>query len=711
MSSTALEAALEYAARYGWAVYPVNGKVPFKGTRGYKDAAKDQSKIRELWAEFPSGNVSVATGDLSGVIVLDIDGPEGVVSLATLTDEHGELPKTPCSRTPRGFHWYFRHPGFPVTNSASKIAPGIDIKGDRGAAVAPPSTDRKWIAAPSEVEVAEAPAWLVEKIRPVTRREAEVDPYARVARRAAKASAGSGDDAYAEAALADEIAQLVATPAGQRNAQLNNAALALGGLVAAGRLDRKRVEAELRDAARQIGLDEHEIGPTIASGFAAGEGEPRYEDAPRVQVTGALTPPAASADKPDDESATPEPAPIRAEPITGLKPEAIPPRPWIFGHRYIRRAVTATIAPAGASKTTLGMHQAIAIASGTDWAGLTVHQRTPVWIFNNEEDKHELERRLFAALDHMSVPYAAVEKRIYLNSGVEGRPLVVAAKDRKGTVVALPDVDGCIAEIKRLGIGVFIVDPFVSTHTVSENDNAEVDAAAGLVRVIARRGECAVDLVHHTRKPAAGSSESHAGNADTARGASALIAVARVVHTLFTASAADAQRFKIADNERLRYVRLDGAKANYNLLDETIWFRRESVTLPNGDEVGVLTPVDMSALEDAAALAKQERHRTIIARLLTLVDDTMTLNKAGLALIDQRETLFPNYRDRDFGGKCPVTIRREIEAAVAANVTVNGESFVVVANEDPTNPAGGANRQAKVLRRHVVDIANEEYNP
>ena len=49
MSSAALEAALEYAG-YGWAVYPVNGKVPFKGTHGYKDAAKDQSRIRELWA-------------------------------------------------------------------------------------------------------------------------------------------------------------------------------------------------------------------------------------------------------------------------------------------------------------------------------------------------------------------------------------------------------------------------------------------------------------------------------------------------------------------------------------------------------------------------------------------------------------------------------------------------------------------------------------
>ncbi len=391
-----------------------------------------------------------------------------------------------------------------------------------------------------------------------------------------------------------------------------------------------------------------------------------------------------------------EPAPIRAQPIIGIKPEAIPSRPWIFGRRFVRRAVTATIAPPGVGKTMLAVHEAVALASGADWAGMRVDEPVPVWLFNNEEDADELYRRLFAVLDHMDISFEAVAPRLFINSGVDGQAFVVAAKDQNGTVIVMPQVEQCLAEIKRLSIGVFIVDPFVSTHTLNENDNSEVAVAAGLFREIARQGECAVNLIHHTRKPPMGTSEGHAGNADTARGASALIGVARIVHTLFTASATDAQRLEIPDDERLSYVRLDGAKANYSAVDETTWFRRESVVLPNGDEIGVLTPVDMTNFEDAAAAAQQERYRSIIAKLLTLVDDEMSLNKAGLALIDQRETLFPKYKGRDFGGKCPQSVRNEIEAAIVSRITVNETTFVIEENERSER---GVNRRAKVLIR------------
>jgi RecA-family ATPase len=93
-----------------------------------------------------------------------------------------------------------------------------------------------------------------------------------------------------------------------------------------------------------------------------------------------------------------------------------------------------------------------------------------------------------------------------LNSGAD-RPLVVAKTERTGNVVRLPDIDACIEHIRAHSIGLFIVDPFIETHEVNENSNEQIKAVAAMFREIARRGECAVMLVHHTAKPPQGTSD------------------------------------------------------------------------------------------------------------------------------------------------------------------------------------------------------------
>ena len=105
--------------------------------------------------------------------------------------------------------------------------------------------------------------------------------------------------------------------------------------------------------------------------------------------------------------------------------------------------------------------------------------------------------------------------------------------DRHDQVIRQPDVDACIARIREHDIGLFVVDPFVETHDVNENSNEQIKAVASMFRDVARAGNCSVLLVHHTAKPPQGMSDGHAGNMNTARGASALVGVARVVQTLF----------------------------------------------------------------------------------------------------------------------------------------------------------------------------------
>lgn len=132
------QAALAYAERYGFAVFPCRprGKEPLTAN-GCKDATTDPHQIRAWWSGWPDANVAIATGASSGIIVLDVDPRHGGdESFAAL----GELPPAPLVRTGGGgFHGYFSHPGSIIRNSAGLIGRGLDVRGDGGYVIAPPS--------------------------------------------------------------------------------------------------------------------------------------------------------------------------------------------------------------------------------------------------------------------------------------------------------------------------------------------------------------------------------------------------------------------------------------------------------------------------------------------------------------------------------------------------------------------------------------------
>ncbi|WP_368667784.1 AAA family ATPase, partial [Magnetospirillum sp. SS-4] len=130
----------------------------------------------------------------------------------------------------------------------------------------------------------------------------------------------------------------------------------------------------------------------------------------------------------------------------------------------------------------------------------------------------------------------------------------MAIRDSAGNVLRRPDVDACIEHVRRHAIGVLVVDPFVETHAANENSNDQMKAVAAMFREIAQKGDCSVLLVHHTAKPPQGSSDGHAGNMNTARGASALPGIARVVQTLFSMSPSDAEKLNVSAENRHRYI-------------------------------------------------------------------------------------------------------------------------------------------------------------
>lgn len=144
-----LDQALAYAAR-GWHVLPLHsvrpdgactcGKEcasPAKHPRtrsGLKDATTDPDRIRSWWTEWPSANVGIRTGAISGLYVLDVDPDHGGEdSLEDLEQSYHPLPPGPRALTGGdGIHYLFTHPQGDWPNTASLAGPGLDTRGDGG---------------------------------------------------------------------------------------------------------------------------------------------------------------------------------------------------------------------------------------------------------------------------------------------------------------------------------------------------------------------------------------------------------------------------------------------------------------------------------------------------------------------------------------------------------------------------------------------------
>jgi Bifunctional DNA primase/polymerase, N-terminal/Primase C terminal 2 (PriCT-2) len=127
-------------------------------------ASNEPAIVGQMFRQFPRADIGIVTGAPSDIFVVDIDnkdGKNGSAVFEALQREHrGNLPWTARAETPNnGDHIYFRYPGRHVHTTTSKVGPGIDVRGDGGYVIAPPSRGRAWIT--NVAAMAKAPAWLV----------------------------------------------------------------------------------------------------------------------------------------------------------------------------------------------------------------------------------------------------------------------------------------------------------------------------------------------------------------------------------------------------------------------------------------------------------------------------------------------------------------------------------------------------------------------
>ena len=290
---------------------------------------------------------------------------------------------------------------------------------------------------------------------------------------------------------------------------------------------------------------------------------------------------------------------LKATPFGNVQASKIARRSFLYGTHLIEKYVSATIAQGGGSKTTVLLTDAIALASNKTLIGNAPKYQCNAWHYNLEDPIDELQRRVIAICQRYDVPVSDIKDRLFLDSA-RTRKLVVAEKVGN-IVVATPDVDAVINEIKKHDIKLFSVDPFVKAHHADENDNKQIDAVLDQFARIANETGCAVELAHHVRKPATGQNTAH-GDINQARGASAISGAVRAARTISVMTDKEAEAVGIPTDMKNWYIRIDDAKGNMSPpASKAVWLQRESILLDNGDEfepgdsVGVIaawTPPD-----------------------------------------------------------------------------------------------------------------------
>jgi len=283
---------------------------------------------------------------------------------------------------------------------------------------------------------------------------------------------------------------------------------------------------------------------------------------------------------------------VKAQPYVACDPRTLPPDEWLYGRLLIRGYLTMTVAPGGVGKSTLAIGEAVALASG-----LTLHHDTPfeamkVWYVNGEDPAILLRKKAEAIRLRYDLPPESIEGRLFL-TGKEDFMHKFARLASNGIELDEDLVADIIAEIRENGISVLILDPFASFHAVNENDNSQMEQVVRLLSSIATQTNCAVHIIHHTRK--APSTPGYEATADDVRGASAVVAAARIVRLVHPMSRDEAGNLRITD--RKRYFQTFMGKINLAPQPEKgTWYCLESQLLGNdtparrSDNIGVVTP-------------------------------------------------------------------------------------------------------------------------
>jgi hypothetical protein len=589
--SEMLRAALDYAAR-GLPVFacindPKSNKHKSPLTpHGFKDATTDEKQIRRWWTKWPNALIGIPTGKASGIVVVDLDVDPTKLppknGLALVPDWKTRTPV--IARTGRGgVHLYFPDDGT-IGNTTDKIAYGVDTRGEGGYVIVPPSFGYTWMNGSDFSKLPPYP----DDLRPAKREARE--------HRASDAEVDAGRVAAAMAVIPNDGVTLGWD-------EWNRWGLAVWAATDGSYWGRQIFHTFSKKSSKydhdntDDRWDHYTASPptkiTDASIFyEASQIDPDWEIKWERRILGREPQKQNQAAQPK-ATAKPSAANFTARPFPWIDPKTIPRRQWLYWPAYIRQFLSQTVSSGGRGKSSLVTTEVLAMVSGKPLLNVKSEQPLRVYYWNGEDPYDELLRRFAAAIKHYGLTEADIGDRLFVDSG-RNLEILIAEEIRGNADVDTVLRDSIINEIKAKKIDVLIIDPFVSVHSINENDNSGIERVAKAFSHIAESANCSVMLVHHTGKIAGDAS-------DPGRGASAFAAAARDVRVLNTMTQTEANVANVDGSERRSYFSVTHGKVNMIRAPERAdWFRLVSVDLENGvktdfgegDKVGVVTAWD-----------------------------------------------------------------------------------------------------------------------
>ena len=683
---TNLDAALNLIA-HGFFVFMAQGgdgpdaKHPHRSIGSWPNAATtSEFAVRESWAAFPSAMPAIACAP-SGLVVFDADRhpgrADGVAAWEALVAKHGGFDAPTVRTGGGGKHTYFRiPPGMAPSDSPGSLPAGIDKKSKGyviGAGARFPDGRVYTVVNGDLAHIPLLPDFvrdLAEGQPAAVVAAPQTASMAPLALPAPAATAGWPDPfrAINELALAS-LSALVPTIFGSAA----NYQSATGAYRVSSKALGRDLQEDLSLAPTGImDFGVHDMGDArqggrtaidvvIEYGWAAGAREAALWLCERLGRDPAslgfdspatiIAPLLARLDSGElYNSATGEI--VEAAPIVSRKrlvatpyvrrdPRTVPPRQFLYGRHLIRQFVSATIAPGAAGKSSLICAEALALATGRDLLGEKVWGgQKRVWLWNGEDPADELARKIEATCLRYGILQEETEGRLFVDSGRDS-PLIIATQVRLGFEIAVPVVADLIETIREHRIDVVMIDPFISSHRVGENDNSAIDAVVKEWAQIADATNCAIELVHHARK----TNGAEVGVED-GRGASSLLAAARDARVLNTVT--DEEAAKYGAENRFQHFRVESGKANLSARDgKPSWYRLASVSLdngrdywPEGDSIGVVERWEPGAADSISPLLgySEAQLREIQDRIdhseIGWRKDWRSPNWAGVAIAD-----------------------------------------------------------------------------
>ena len=308
---------------------------------------------------------------------------------------------------------------------------------------------------------------------------------------------------------------------------------------------------------------------------------------------------------------------IVASPFEFIDPSKIKKREWLYGRFLMRGIVSSIIAAGGLGKSSLTLTIALELVSGKQILHDKIYGKQNVWIWNGEDPKEELQRRIIGACKFHGLTDVDLCGGLFVDSGVE-TPITIAQSEKgKKAVVDAVAVQQIIETVKANKIDCVVIDPFISSHRVEENDNGAIDLVVKTWARIAFETDCAVLLVHHS-----GKTGGNAANAESSRGASSFLGALRAAWVLNPMTKDEAEKANVEN--QYSYVSIANAKANLAPREaKAKWIEIKSIDIGNGNEfegggdsVGVTAPWnwpdpfedisidDLRACQDAIAAGK-----------------------------------------------------------------------------------------------------------